>query len=377
MIYWIWLTQLRGIGPVKQRSLLDYFESPEEVFRGTERELKECSGIGTKLARRIIESRSLEEAKRIMEKVEKNELQIMTIDDSLYLDSVKEIPSTPLLLYYQGRLPSNKKRVAVLGTRDCSSYGKKVAQDVGSFLANHHLCLVTGMSKGIESHTQSSFLRAGGETLAIVPHGPDVCYPLENQEWRDEILAHGAVLSEFPPGRRPNPRLFLIRNRLLAAWSNTILVVEAKEKSTCLPMAQYGKEYKREVLAVPNSIYQEESTGSNRLIAEGAGIFIDGYQLLPEEEIEETEDVVGRPWYRAGVHYIEEPLNRSLVDLDSKEDREEEKILKVLKESQKKSIEELSSHMGIDSMSLVETLITMDLEGLVEVHGSIVVPSTP
>lgn len=371
MLYWIWFTQLIGIGPVKQRSLLKRFTTPEGVYRATEEDLQECEGIGTKLAQRIMECRSLEESYRILYRADKKGIKIVKVDDALYPQVLKKIDSTPLLFYYQGRIPSKSIGVAVLGTSICSSYGQRVAEDIASFLARYNLYLISGISQGIETYAHTAFLKEGGETIAILANGLDSSYPLENQRLMEEILVNGALLSQFPPGKRPNSHLFLIRSRLIAAWSHTIVIVEAQKRCNSLITANYGREYGKKIVVVPNSVYQEESMGSNHLISKGADIFIHGYQLLPEEDMKDIDTSEHSQWYKKIPHPSDDP-HENHTEIHGC-NGEEEKILRILEENSRPiSLEDLSIHLEIDLMDLIEIATLMELNGFIEVTGSMI-----
>lgn len=370
MVYWIWLNQLRGIGPVKQRSLLNHFQSPDEIFRATEADLIQCEGIGAKLAHRIVQGRSLEESYKILNRAEEGGIKLLTINDTFYPKDVKMIDRTPILLYYKGHLPSqDMKRIAVLGTRNCTSYGKEIAQNVGSFLASQGICLIMGLSTGIERYAHTACFNKGGVALGVLANGPDICHPSNNNKLIEEIVANGAVLSEFPPGRMPNPSYFPCRNRLLSAWSHSILIVEATEKSNCLTTAKYGEEYGREILAAPNSIYQESSKGTNRLLLQGAKIFLDNFQLLQEVDVVDAKNVEDTV-KTEGTKQVDDPTDELLKSNHKELNREEKKIVELLMGNGPKSIDELSILTKIDSMTLLEIVALMELEGLLEINGS-------
>ena len=279
MIYWIWLTQISGLGPVKQKNLLKKFNSPRNIYQSSEDELIMCKGIGSKLADRIISNKSLNKANNILKKTRENNIKILTIKDPLYPDKVKEINKAPILLYYKGKLTTDSMGVAVIGARRCSKYGKKVAKEVASYLALNNITVISGMAKGIDSYAHTACLKKGGLTIAMLGNGLDICYPCEHQKLMDEIIANGAIISEYPPGTRPKSCYFPRRNLLICAWAHKILVIEAGAKSGCLITAKYGKKYGRKILAVPNNIYQSESVGSNQFIHKGADIFLKKGQL--------------------------------------------------------------------------------------------------
>ena len=358
MLYWIWLTQINGIGPKRQRILLEKFNTPENIYRANLEDLIECDGIGYSTAKKIIESKSLEKAEKILDSVKKLDIKLLTLEDSLYPDKAKIIKEMPILIYYKGNLIKNSMGVAIVGARRCSEYGKMVADDVATYLAKENICVISGMAKGIDGYAHTACIKSDGYTIAVLGNGLDICYPSEHIELMEKIIENGAVLSEYPPGVRPDPKHFPRRNLLISAWSYKILVVEAGAKSGSLITANYGEKYGREILALPDSIYRQESMGSNRLIYDGAKIYLDRKQLLIDNRYESKTKVID---------------SASTNDIMlGKLDDTEKGIMKILLAEGTKTLEELSVIIGINMMSLVEKLSLMELEDKVIIQGSIV-----
>ncbi|WP_097677506.1 DNA-processing protein DprA [Anaerosalibacter sp. Marseille-P3206] len=354
MLYWIWLTQINGLGPIRQRALLEKFNTPENIYRASLEDLLECNGIGHKTAERIIEERSLEKAKRILDKTEKLDIRLLNLDNPLYPFEAKSINEMPILIYYKGNIIKNSMGVAIVGSRRCSEYGKMVTNSAATYLANEKICVVSGMAKGIDGYAHTSCIKSGGYTIAVLGNGLDICYPSEHMELMESIIENGAVISEYPPGVKPDSKRFPRRNLLISAWSYKILVVEAGVKSGALITANYGKQYEREVLALPDSIYRQESMGSNRLIYDGAKIYLYEEQLLIDNRYESK--------------IVENKDDKQLVNLDETE----KKIIEILLNEGEKTLEELSILTEMDMMQLVEKLSFMELEDKVIIRGSVV-----
>lgn len=356
MLHWIWLTKISGVGPKRQRLLLEKFNNPENVYRASLSELLGCNGIGNKTAKTIIEQRSLETAKIMLDNINNLDIKILTLDDELYPLKAKEIKEMPTLLYYKGNLIENSMGVGIVGARRCSQYGKTIVHDAATYLAKENIPVISGMAKGIDGYAHTSSIKAGGYTLAVLANGLDVCYPPEHIELMEEIVLNGAVISEYPPGVKPNPRYFPKRNLIISAWSHKILVVEAGRKSGSLITADYGKKYSREVFSVPDNIYKLESKGSNQLIYDGARVYLHSEQLQIEDRYKYKKKVIDNTTY-----------NSQIDDLD----KLEKSIIKILNKGSKTS-EELSILLDIDNMELIGKLCLMDLEGKLIMKGSMV-----
>ncbi len=358
VLYWIWLTQINGVGPKRQRVLLDKFNNPENIYRASLVELLECDGIGSKTAKTIIESKTLEKAKIILDNVNTSNIKLLTLDSPLYPDDAKNITEMPILLYYKGNLIKNSMGVAIIGARRCTEYGKIVTNEAATYLAKQNIPVISGMAKGIDGYAHTSCLKSGGYTIAIMGNGLDICYPPEHIELMERIIDNGAIISEYPPGVRPNPRHFPKRNLLISAWSYKILVIEAGAKSGSLITANYGKQYGREIFAVPDNIYNPESIGSNRLINDGATIYLDKEQLLIEN--------------RYGPKIKVEDNNSTTTSVLNNLDELEKEIIEILLTDESKTLEELSILLNMDIMQLVGKLSLMEMEDKLVIKGSIV-----
>jgi len=282
-LYWLWLSMLPDVGPVLQKRLLEKFGSPADIYHAGEEELGSIEGLGRKRVRCLLEQRSLTEAARVLEAVQRIGARLLLPDDPLYPPMVWHLPQAPLVLYYRGTLREQSCGVGIVGARRCTAYGKEVALQAAVFLAQQGVPVISGMARGIDSYANTACLQAGGYTLAFLGHGVDICFPAENRNLMDAIIEHGVVLSAYPPGTEARPEFFPQRNYLISAWSHSLLVVEAARKSGSLITAGMALESGRTVFAVPGNIYSRESAGTNALIAAGtASIYLHPRQLLPQ-----------------------------------------------------------------------------------------------
>ncbi len=210
-------------------------------------------------------------------------------EDGSYPAGLRDLEAPPPL-FVIGET-SASPAVALVGTRRCTSYGLGLALAFGRALANAGWITVSGLARGIDAAAHRGCLDAGGEAVAVLGSGVDIVYPAENRDLYQRILqGHGMVISEYPPGTRPDRWRFPARNRLIAAISSAVVVVEAGEKGGALITARLGAEVGRPVLAVPGDIDRPASIGCNRLIRDGA-IPV----LGPEDLIAELELMLGAP----------------------------------------------------------------------------------
>jgi DNA processing protein len=189
---------------------------------------------------------------------------------------LRAVPASPPTLYVRGRIvPDDALAVAVVGARRPTAYGLEVAEQLGFALAARGVTVVSGLARGIDSAAHRGALASGGRTIAVLGSGVDVIYPPENRRLAGEIAARGALVSQFAPGTPPLPYRFPERNRVIAAMSLAVVVVEAAERSGALITAGCAAELGREVLAVPGRVTSPESRGAHRLIQDGAGLVQD------------------------------------------------------------------------------------------------------
>lgn len=198
-----------------------------------------------------------------------NQIREIKITDKEYPKSLKKISDAPKILYIRGKFPIGKYYVGIVGARRCSIYGKQVALDIGGGLAKSGIIIVSGMAEGIDTFAHQSAIQNNTPTIAVLGTGLDKesVYPQSNLKMMDKIIDKGGcIISEFPaktPGLKAN---FPKRNRIVAALSQALLVVEAKEKSGSLITANFAKSFKKQIFAVPGSIYSQLSLGCNNLI---------------------------------------------------------------------------------------------------------------
>lgn len=195
-----------------------------------------------------------------------------------FLASMEESPEA---LYCIGDVSLLKERAAaVVGARKCSEYGRQTALTIGGLLAENEITTVSGMAAGIDSAAHTGALKQNGKTIAVLGCGPDVCYPRSNGKIYQAICKAGLVVSEYPPGTEPKPWRFPMRNRIISALSEAVVIVEANLRSGALITAVKAAEHGREVLAVPGNITSPFSIGTNKLIADGAGILTEPEDML-------------------------------------------------------------------------------------------------
>lgn len=281
--FWVWLTEQNRLGGPARQVLLEHFGSPEEVYYAEPGDLLQVEGITADQAQ-ALENKSLDRAQSILEECARKDIFLLTAQDALYPQRLKNIYDPPLLLYGRGSMPlfDEEAAVAVVGTRSCSPYGIRTAERFGFEMSKQGGLVVSGLARGIDAASQLGALRAGGLTAAVLGCGVDVVYPPENDRLYEDVAASGVLLSEYPPGAEPFGWHFPARNRILSGLCLATLVVEAPEKSGALITAATALEQGRDVFAIPGPLDAEGSVGCNRLIRDGAGLATESWDILRE-----------------------------------------------------------------------------------------------
>ena len=282
--YWLWLSGRRGLGVRGLRALLEQFGTPEAVYCASDAEYP--SDIRPD-GRTSLADKELAPARQILQQCYRQCIHIVTLQDAVYPQRLKNIDDAPLVLYYQGVLPDFDAEpvIAMVGTRRASAYGLLQAKRLGYELGRYGAIVVSGGAAGIDTLALRGAVSSGTPPVAVFACGVDVDYPAANRSLFEDLRTNGCVMSELPPGTPPLPEHFPSRNRILSGLALGSVVVEAPEKSGALITANTALEQGRDVFAVPGPIDAPMSRGCNRLIADGAAALItDSWDVLREYE---------------------------------------------------------------------------------------------
>lgn len=281
--YLVWLSGIKHLGGIRIKRLIEHFGSAKSVWEAQGDDLKKVKGIDKGLCNIIVASKDKKKLERNIDNLEKHNISTVTLSSENYPDLLREIYNPPCLLYVKGSSSVLKRNcIAVVGSRNASYYGKKIAFKLAGQLARAGLVVVSGLARGIDSYAHKGALAVGGITIAVMGNGLDVVYPRENLQLMRDIPKDGLLLSEYPPGTSPLRGNFPARNRLISGLSLGVVVVEASERSGALITADFALEQNREVFAVPGNINSATSAGTNNLIKQGAKIVNNLEDILEE-----------------------------------------------------------------------------------------------
>ena len=234
-----------------------------------------------------------------------NELRMIRKSHPAWPDKLRPYPGMPHVLYVRGDLPDpQRKSVAIVGARSCSTYGRKAAMLYASTLASHGVQIISGLAIGIDGYAHRGALEAGGRTFAVLGCGAEKCYPPSHASLYERILENGGVLSEYEPGTPAMPHHFPARNRIISALADVVLVIEARRKSGSLITAMHALEQGKIVYALPGRATDGLSEGCNMLLADGAGVAWCPEAILQElglgqtkkEDDDASSEELPEPW---------------------------------------------------------------------------------
>ncbi len=251
--YWVWFSQIKGLGSKRKQKLLQIYQTPENIYTLNKSELLKINGIGEELANRILDIQIRKNLEKHIQYMIKNKIEIINIKDSEYPKQLKEIYDPPISLYIKGNKEIlNYTTIAIIGCREATEYGRKASKYFAYNLAKKGVNIVSGLAKGIDTYSHIGAICANGKTTAVIGNGLDSIYPKENIIVAEKILEQeGAIISEYPLGTKPEKMNFPARNRIISGLSKAIIVVEAKEKSGTLITVDFALEQGKDIYVVP------------------------------------------------------------------------------------------------------------------------------
>lgn len=354
------LSQVRGVGSVIGKRLIDFFGSARGVFEADKVKIEQVAGkFVAENIKRFSGWKNAEETINLALRLGQG--VICYEEQDSYPELLRRISDPPLCIFYRGNVIKDMLCVAVVGTRMPSSYGVDVTKNIVSVMASVGICIVSGLALGIDTISHKAAIDAGGRTYAILASSCDNIYPYRNEQLAKEIVDKGgAIISEFPPGTPPAEQNFPRRNRIIAGISKAIVVTEAPEKSGALITAYLGLEYGRDVFAVPGNITSQKSKGTNRLIKEGAYLV-----ESPDDIMSVVVPHIARSEKRSDFGLISPYIEIKNPNLSDKE----EAILSVLSEEIPIHVDDIIKRTLIDPSEVLSTLIALEIKGLVVEDG--------
>ena len=348
LLCWLWLSQVLGPASLHAGKVLDAFGGAQEAWEAREtEEFRQAAGDAAfKRAAQL----DAESCHTLVMQCDALRVRILPFDDPDYPLAFSRIPDMPLVLYCTGdpRWLNEPGAVGIVGSRKPTEYGLNAAADIGGELAKNGAVIVSGLADGLDSAGHRAAVKENCPTIGVLGVPIDRTYPASNRELRRQIERKGCVISEYPPESEPVGRNgFLQRNRLIAALSSALVVVEAQEKSGTMSTVNHAERYGKPVYAVPGSIFSPNSQGTNALLREGRA-----------KAVCKAEDLFGVLGLRPAAARAEERTAAAPLS------ENERRVLACIG-PQARGVEELGSQSGLPTALLLGTLMKLELSGRV------------
>ncbi len=355
---YIILNMLNGIGPARTAALIEFCGSPAGIFEQSAEELSRIRGISESLAERIAQWEKHVPFEHEMEMAETAGVQLLTLADEEYPAALREIHDPPLCLYIRGKLPAelNTHAIAMVGTRNTSIYGAKMARHLAESAAYANWVTVSGLAVGVDTIVHRATVDAGGKTIGVLGGGLARFHPQENIPLaRDIIAAGGAVITEFPMTFAPTRHSFPMRNRIISGLTLGTIVVEAGINSGSLITAAQALEQGKHLFAVPGEADAAGSNGCNELIRKGA-VLVENFDHV----LEEFEFLPGMSSHAATFREEEGEYQTDDLLFDPVSENEQ-KILDVLRKEDSLSVEQISIQTDLPPADVMASAIALEI----------------
>ncbi len=351
--YYLGFSLANNIGPIRFRNLLNYFGSASSAWKGTNKELREA-GLGPKTIEGFLGFREEFGFGDYLEKLRKTKSDFIASFEKSYPNSLTKLPNPPIVLFVKGDKSclDNEKNIGVVGARKMTSYGENVTETLISDLVSSGFTIVSGMALGVDATAHTFCLENKGKTIAVLGCGVDCPIPRENEWLYEQILDGGGLtVSECPLGMKPLPGSFPARNRIIAALSLGILVVEAGEDSGSLITAEWAKKLGKPIFAVPGPITSQQSKGAIKLLKEGGNFVQSAKDILDVLNIRETQTTKE--------NQISKNLKLSKV----------EKTVFDLLQNESMDVDEISKKLKLKIIKLNIILSDLEMRGILKNQG--------
>ncbi|MBR3928882.1 MAG: DNA-processing protein DprA [Clostridia bacterium] len=344
--YRIWLASVRGMTPRKYKLLMETLEDAQAIWDNPD-SAKDL--IDEKTFQQLKKARAQEAFIRLFYTLDKSGITALSSSHADYPESLLDLFDPPPVLYVRGSIEilKEEKMLAVVGTRTPTFDGKKTASEFVKAISEEDVVIVSGLARGIDTIAHESCIQSGGRTIAVLGSGLNSMYPPENAELCENIIqTGGAVVSEMPPDEGPQKWSFPARNRIIAALSKGVLIIEGKKTSGAMITAANALDLSRDIYAIPGSIYARLSEGPNHLIQNGAFPALSPWDILEAE--------------RWGVRPGEKQDAKKKISLN-----ENETVIVNLLEIQPLSFDEISKQTQFSSSTLNSLLTMLVLRGII------------
>lgn len=349
--YLLALRQTPMVGDILAKNLISYFGTAGNVFKESPKNLMKIPGVGETVARNLRDA-DFSKAESELKFIQQNGIEVMAYHLPGYPHRLKPFDDSPFMLYYKGQQVLDSPRIiGVVGTRTPSDHGRLICEKIIEELSVYNPLIISGLAYGIDGIAHKKSMGLSMPTVGILGHGLDMVYPSLHKSLAEKMLSGGGLLTEFPSGTKPDKENFPMRNRIIAALCDVLIVVESKRKGGSIITAEMANEYNKDVFAVPGRIHDELSEGCNKLIKQNKAHLLEsakdvGY-IMRWEEMDARK-------------FIQTSL---FVELDETE----KEVISLLREEKELTIDQITYRLLKQPSEVSSLLVSLEFKGIVKI----------
>ena len=352
LIYQLALCDVPSIGNYHAKILAQHFGTATRIFQADQSELENLEGIGPARAKAIRSFKTFHRAEKELSFITRYGIDTLFLNDSRYPARLLHCYDPPALLFYKGTASVNPARaIAIVGTRNNSSYGKQVTEKIVQQLAAYDATIVSGLAFGIDAIAHHAAMKNNLPTIGVMAHGLDTVYPPEHASLARSMMQTGGILTEFRSHTSPEKYNFPSRNRIVAGMTNATIVIESGIKGGSMITAEMASGYDKDVFAVPGRLTDRKSSGCNHLISKNKAIIF--------EDVADLTLTLGWDAPEIRHHTIQKDI---FTDLS----HTEKNLVTLLQSKGPMAIDELNMHSGVSLSHLAAALLKLELNFITE-----------
>ena len=354
-LYQIALTQIKGVGDIIARNLLQLIGDEEEIFKLNRKALIN-KGITPRLADEISDPEVFRRAEKELSFIERNNISTYFINEKAYPHRLRDCTDAPVMLYFRGGCDFNKQKViSIVGTRRSTPYGNNFCESFLEALSSAlpDTLIVSGLAYGIDIQAHRMALKYSLPTIGVLAHGLDLIYPSAHRQTAQEMILDGGLLTEFPSQTEPDKHNFVRRNRIVAGMADAVIVVESDEKGGSLITSDIANSYCRDVFALPGRITDRYSRGCNKLIASHKADLFQSTEYFLHQ----------MGWDDQSAKKKKAPGQQDLFLVLT---TEEQVVVDKLKGQESLHIDQMARELGVPAYQLFTTLLELEMKGVIK-----------
>lgn len=351
LIYRVALTQVPNIGDIHAKSLINIYGNAADIFKAPKKQLEHIEGIGTIRANSIKHFSDFKTCESEIGFIEKYKISPLFITEKNYPQRLLNCYDSPVLLYYRGTADLNAARIiSIVGTRNNTGYGKQVCEKMIEDISKQDILVISGLAFGIDTIAHKAALKNNMQTIAVLAHGLDMIYPLQNKSLAKQMAEQGGLLTDFKSNTNPDKQNFPKRNRIVAGICDALVVIESAQKGGSLITAELANSYNKDVFAIPGRTNDNKSEGCNYLVRNNKALLVTC-----------ADDLLDIMNWKQKEKMTVKKQRELFIELTP----DEKIITGILQEKENAGIDELYLKSGLSSSAAAQALLMLEMQGII------------